>query len=203
VVGAGQGRTGTESLKQGLEILLGGPCYHMFEVMKNPEHVPAWHRAALGEPIDWERMFDGYVAGVDWPVAAYWRELMDVYPDAIILLSSRDPEKWWKSASETIFPSIMRNDEDGLTRRLMIRQMMASRFTADLTDKDACIAAFNANNEAVRRTVPPERLVDWTPGDGWEPICKGLKLPVPEQPFPHVNSKDAFIEKMGLDKPVA
>lgn len=198
VIGAGCGRTGTESLKTALEILYGAPCYHMFEVMKNDTHVPIWHEAARGNPVDWDKLFEGYVTGVDWPVAAYWKELSAKYPDALILLSVRDPEKWWTSASETIFPSIMKPDEEGRPRRLMIREMLKNHFTDQLTNKEACIAAFNAHNDEVRRTIPAHRLLEWSPGDGWEPICRALNLPIPEEPFPHANAKAAFQQRMNV-----
>ena len=196
VIGAGVGRTSTASLKEALEILLGNPCHHMFEVMKRPEDLPVWHQAALGEKVDWGRLFDGYVAAVDWPTAAYWRELSQEFPDAIVVLSTRDPEKWWASASETIFQSIMKPDEEGLDRRLMIRAMLARTFTMDLSNKDACITAFFAHNEEVRRTVPADRLVEWSAEQGWEPLCKALNLPVPEQSFPRTNSKEEFRAKV-------
>src|SRR5689334_8523874 len=104
VIGAGLGRTGTMSLKAALEKLLGGKCYHMYEVFEHLEtDVPMWHAAALGKPVDWDKMFDGYVAAVDWPAGAYWKEISAKYPDALILLSTRDSEKWWDSANSTIF----------------------------------------------------------------------------------------------------
>src|SRR5437016_10297258 len=98
VVGAGLGRTGTNSLKLALERLLGAPCYHMFEVRQHPEHVPIWADAANGRPVNWDALFEGYTSAVDWPACAYWRILMDRYPDSIVILSRRDPEAWWSSA---------------------------------------------------------------------------------------------------------
>ena len=199
VIGAGLGRTSTNSLKVALEHLLGGPCHHMFEVVDHPEQVPDWHRAALGEPVDWHTIYKGYVAAVDWPTAAYWKELSEVYPDAVIVLSTRDPEKWWKSASETIFPTILRTDEEQHNaRRTMIRTMMARTFSDDLRDKDKCIAAFLKHNDEVRRTAPKDRLVEWTVAHGWTPLCNALGLPLPSEPFPQSNSKDEFVARIGL-----
>src|SRR4051794_29525381 len=103
VVGAGLGRTGTASLKGALERLLGGPCYHMAEVFEHFDHIPIWHAAIRGEPVNWEQIMDGYAAAVDWPTAGCWRELATAYPDALVLLSTRaDAETWWRSASATI-----------------------------------------------------------------------------------------------------
>src|SRR5438132_13248585 len=101
IVGAGLGRTGTMSLKIALERLLGAPCYHMIEVFEHPEHVPVWHAAVRGEPVDWDALFAGYVAAVDWPVAAFWREISAANPDAVVLLSVRDAAAWWQSADQT------------------------------------------------------------------------------------------------------
>ena len=196
VVGAGLGRTGTMSLKQALEQLLGGPCYHMYEVFQHLDHVPLWHDAALDKPVDWDTLFDGYVAAVDWPVGSFWKEVSAAYPDALILLSSRDPEKWWNSASETIFQSIAQIDEEHKDWHGMIDAMMTNRFHHDLANKDACIAAFNRHNEDVRKNAPKDRLLEWQPGDGWEPLCKALGVAVPSEPFPHVNSKDEFLERV-------
>src|SRR6266566_10081202 len=95
VIGAGMGRTGTMSLKLALERLLGGPCYHMVEVFPRPAHFGLWTAAGRGKPTDWHALFDGFVAAVDWPAAAFWKEIADAFPEAIILLSTRDSESWW------------------------------------------------------------------------------------------------------------
>ena len=60
VIGAGFGRTGTNSLRLALQHLGFGPCHHMFEVRDNPEQLPAWEAAARGEAVDWDAMFQGY-----------------------------------------------------------------------------------------------------------------------------------------------
>lgn len=185
------GRTGTSSLKAALEHLLGAPCYHMMEVFKNPAHVPMWHAAASGKPPDWHGMFAAYGASVDWPAAAFWPELCDAFPDALVLLSLRDPEDWWKSVSATIFHPQNYVDREPEWYS-MWRQLIADRFTSRLTDKEACISAFNRHNEAVRRSVAPERLLEWRTGDGWEPLCRTLGLPVPAEPFPHTNTRSEF-----------
>ena len=104
VVGAGLGRTGTHSLKIALEQLLGAPCYHMLEVFGHPEHIAIWQDAVDGKPVDWAALMDGYRAAVDWPEVAFWSDLADTFPDAIVLLSTRSSsDAWWKSADETIF----------------------------------------------------------------------------------------------------
>ena len=107
VVGAGLGRTGTASLKEALERLTGGPCYHMFELLEHPESLAIWHAVVRGESDDWEALMGGYSASVDWPASAYWPELSALNPDALVLLSSRaTPEKWWASMEKTIIQSL-------------------------------------------------------------------------------------------------
>ncbi len=133
VVGAGLGRTGTHSLKLALEQLLGGPCYHMLEIINRPDRAAAWAAVVRGGERDWAGIFEGYVAAVDWPVAAYWRELSEAFPDAVVVLSTRDPESWWASASQTIFSVLSRGappDDPGAVAELgMITALLEDRFT--------------------------------------------------------------------------
>ncbi len=186
VVGAGLGRTGTHSLKLALEILLGEPCYHMVEVFKHPEHVPQWHSAAEGNMPNWDTLLNGYAAAVDWPASAFWKELSEAYPDALVLLSVRDPEAWWRSTQNTIFKHIHTHSSDEW--RAMVDSMFRTRFTTELHDHDACVGEFLRNSEEVRAAIPSSRLLVWQASDGWEPICSALGLPVPSQPFPLTNT---------------
>lgn len=198
VIGAGMGRTGTHSLKLALEQLLGGPCYHMRELFDHPEHIPAWHAAAEGDMPDWDKLFTGYAAAVDWPAAAFWPELMEAYPDALVILSVRDAEGWWQSASQTIFPSSRSHgeqNEDGRRWFEMVVAMMNSRFTPELEKREAAIAAYEANNQRARDLVPPSRLLEWTASEGWAPICEALGLPIPDEPFPLTNTRQEWIAR--------
>jgi len=205
VVGAGLGRTGTHSLKLALEQLLGGPCYHMMETFGRPDDLPVWHAAANGEMPDWPAFLADYVAAVDWPACAFWRQLGDEFPDAIVVLSTRpSADAWWKSANDTIFQVSQREippeHSDVMGAQLaMVKDLLANTFTPDWTDEDAAKRAYEAHNAAVRAAVDPARLVDWQPGDGWAPICDALSLPVPDRPFPHVNTTADFRAMIGLD----
>ena len=196
VVGAGLGRTGTMSLKAALEQLLGGPCYHMMEVFEHPEHVAIWNRALSGETVEWSDVYAHYVATVDYPNAAVWEPLAAAYPDALVLLSSRDAAGWWKSASNTIIPAMQRA---AVNPDLAEWSRMVTAFGLQADDPEASMALFDAHNAHVRATVPAARLIDWQPGDGWEPICEKLGVSVPSDPFPHVNTTDEFRTMQGLD----
>jgi hypothetical protein len=195
VVGAGVGRTGTHSLKLALERLLGGTCHHMAEVFNRPEELPVWQAAADGRMPDWTTFLAPYSATCDWPSAAFWAEISDAFPDAVIVLSVRDPEAWLASAQATIFHplagAIARpRGEDAWAD--MARAVFHHRFSDRLDDRNAMLAAFSAHNERVRRDADPDRLVVWQASDGWEPLCAALGVPVPEEPFPLTNTTEEF-----------
>lgn len=192
VVGAGLGRTGTHTLKVVLERLLGGPCHHMVELFEHPEQVPLWQAAADGEPYsEWGGVFDGYVAMVDWPGAAYYAQIADANPDALVLLSVRkDADEWWKSASNTIFPAIASVPEDDPWAR-MVHTMMR-RHIGSITDEASAKAAYDRHNAEVRATIPSSRLLEWRATDGWAPLCGALGLEVPDEPFPVTNTTEEF-----------
>jgi hypothetical protein len=198
VVGAGVGRTGTQSLKVALEQLLDAPCHHMAEILGDPAQIPAWIDAIEGRPVDWSVMLARYRAIVDWPGGAFWRELSTANPDALVLLSVRDPEAWYRSASNTIFLAF-----DNLPAELQpwmseVRKLLHDRFSDRFDDPTAMMDAFVRHNESVRAEVPAGRLLEWTPGEGWEPICERLGLPVPTEPFPVTNTTNEFREMIGM-----
>lgn len=196
VVGPGVGRTGTNSLKLALERLLGGKCHHMWEVGTDPERqIPLWTAAIEGRQVDWTGLMDGFVAQVDWPGASFWPELTAAFPEALVVLSVRPAEEWYRSASNTIFQAIRLEGE----WRATLRRLLTDRFCGALEDKDAMIEAYERHNEEVRRAIPSDRLLEWSPTDGWEPLCSHLGVPVPDEPFPVTNTTPEFRRLLGLD----
>jgi Sulfotransferase domain len=198
VVGAGVGRTGTHSLKEALERLLGGRCHHMIEVFAHPEEIPVWTDAIEGRTVDWAHLMDGYLAQVDWPGASFWPELLEANPDALVLLSVRDPEAWYESATNTIFAGLSQSHEALGEWAVSMKRLLGDRFSADFADKHAMIAAFERHNDDVRRRVPPAQLLEWRPQDGWGPICDRLNMAVPEDPFPVTNTTSEFRALLGM-----
>ena len=196
LIGAGFGRTGTLSLKQAIEKIGAGPCYHMQEVAKN-QHAAQWRAAAKGEAQPWDEVFDGFEATVDWPACTFWRELAAHYPGAKVLLSVRDPERWYDSVANTIYKAMKASE--GLTegpigihmamaRRLVLENTFDGRFE----DRAHAIDVFQRHNEAVEKEIPAERLLVCEVGSGWEPLCSFLDKPIPDEDFPHVNSTEEF-----------
>ena len=200
MIGAGVGRTGTNSLKLALERLTGAPCYHMIEVFRHPEHVPFWQASFEGRDPDWNVLLDGFAATVDWPAAGRWRTIAAAWPDAPILLSTRaDGEQWWRSADATIFEGLRRVGSVPADDWTRMAAAMLRDFCPGGIERDAAIAAYERHNAAVRAEVPASRLVEWQPGDGWEPLCRALDVPVPDEPFPHVNTSSEFRARAGWD----
>ena len=188
VVGAGLPRTGTSSLRDALGALLGGPVYHMSETMARPEHAAVWAAAIEGRAPDWRSFLAGYVAGVDAPVSNCWRELAAEYPDAVVLLSRRDsPATWYRSMAATVLPRTRQILARGDALSPLFRVLFSEVFT-DPDDEAEAMAGYERWLETVRAEVPAGRLVEWQPGDGWEPLCAALGVDVPDRPFPHVNS---------------
>ena len=170
----------------------------MFEIIADPSQIPLWTAAIEGEDIDWNELTSGYVAQVDWPGASFWPELAAANPDALVILSVRDPEAWYASASNTIF-QVFDGAPPGMAPWLeTVRQMLTDRFCADLNDKDSMVAAFVRHNAEVRAGIDPGRLLEWTPSDGWEPICARLGLEVPGEPFPRTNDTNQWRADLGM-----
>lgn len=203
VVGAGFGRTGTQSLKLALEELGVGPCYHMMEVFGNTEHIPLWAAATRGETPDWDALFANYRSTVDWPGCAFWRDLAAKNPNARILLSYRDSDDWYDSFHNTIYQAMTRDPppepawvavHHEMTRQLVLEQALGGR----PDDRAHAIRCYEDHNEAVRSEVASDRLILHEVGAGWEPLCIGLNLPVPDKPYPKTNNTKEFRERMAL-----
>lgn len=193
VVGAGFGRTGTLSLKTALEKLGFGPCYHMAEVFTRPGHVAMWHWLAFENQMDWDQLFSGFHATVDWPTARWWREIAAHYPDAKVLLSVRDPEAWYTSMINTIYQPMKfpaRDNAPELVRlqsELVRKSILGETFDSRFEDKAHAIEVFKRHNQDVRDSVDPARLLEFDVREGWAPLCRFLDVPIPDEPFPRLN----------------
>jgi hypothetical protein len=198
VVGAGVGRTGTNSLKLALEQLTGDPCLHMFEVFGDPGRIPLWTDAIHGRPVDWATHPVGYTCVVDRPGASFWPELSAFNPDALVLLSVRSPESWYTSASNTIFNVFDSAPPEMRPWFETVRTLLGERFSNDFGNPTAMMDAFGRHNDAVRTTIPAGRLLERTPADGWEPICERLGVDVPDEPFPRTDDTNSWRADLGL-----
>jgi hypothetical protein len=192
VIGAGFGRTGTASMREALVRLGFGPCDHMVENFDHQERFALWDEAmrhkTAGEPIDWKPLLTGFRAIVDWPGAYFWKELTSAHPEAKVILTVRDPERWFDSISATIFT--LQDDQwpEG-PRDIIYTRTFGDR----LTDRAHCQSVIAQHVAAVQETIAPDRLLVFDVKAGWEPLCAFLDVPVSEdEPFPHVNDTAAF-----------
>lgn len=197
VIGTGLGRTGTLSLKAALEQLGVGPCYHMMEVFPRIEHVRTWTKAARGERVDWDQLYEGFASTVDWPSAHFWREHTAHWPRAKVIHTERAPDVWWASFSQTIkeglaseVPAPMQEWSD--MANLIITEQTFGRDTS----KANVLKVYEAHNAEVKRTISPDRRLDFDIAQGWEPLCRFLGVAVPDTPFPKTNTTAEFRARM-------
>ena len=213
VIGAGFGRTGTTSLKSALETLGFAPCYHMTEVFARPRDAETWRAAWRGKPVDWDAMLGSYEAAVDWPACTFYAELMERYPGAKVLLSVRDPERWYESTRTTIY-ELSRVTAGSRTARAAFGLVSLftfggfartgageeiiwnGTFDGRFEDRAHAIEVLERHNEEVKRRVPPERLLVYEVKEGWGPLCEFLGVPEPDEPFPRLN--DAAEMRRGI-----
>ena len=193
VIGTGFGRTGTESMRNALNILGVGPTHHMFELGEESSLRPLWLGLAKGAKPDWDNLFKGYTACVDWPSAFYWRTLIDVYPEAKVILTMRSAESCWLSFEATLLKYIQSGDDpQGLAQLLVADQVFDGR----PGDRDHAISVYNKNVTDVIDTVPQERLLIHNLGDGWQPLCEWLDLPVPSLDYPSGNTTSDLLTRL-------
>ncbi|MEM8768266.1 MAG: sulfotransferase family protein [Pseudomonadota bacterium] len=197
VIGAGYGRNGTLSLKHALEQLGFSKCYHMMEVNQDREEDVAWLKLAQGGEVDFDKLFEGYQASVDWPSCNFWREQLAWSPEAKVILSERDPEKWYASIMNTIYPMSVaaKKIEDPLMQRrseMVFEVIWDGLFDGRLDDKDHVIDVYLKHNQAVKDELPPEKLLVFEASQGWAPLCEFLEVPIPDEPYPRVNTTEDF-----------
>ena len=214
VVGAGLPRTGTLSLRAALELLLEGPCYHgAIPLVEEPGHQASW-RAAFDQeslaPVLAARLLNGYKAGMDHPFMIWYREVLALRPGARVVLTVREPRRWYASISRLfhIFTTLTtcrpytwflqlaglgdglryiranHQDQAGLTGRL-------NRAVA--AGEEAAVAFYQQHTAEVTRAVAPSQLLVFDVSEGWEPLCRFLGRPVPLVPFPRVNDTQRVI----------
>lgn len=208
IIGAGYGRTGTKSLQTALEKLGYINCYHMEKLFRNPADVAHWKNAYEEKGVDWDSLFQNYQAIVDFPGSIYYKELAKFYPNAKVILTVRDPEKWYDSVYSTIF-----SFDPGLRLKLKMLLKMPLSATArnlfqvillndkaiwkkyfddNFKDKAYAIKKFQQHIQEVKKVIPAERLLVYEVKDGWKPLCDFLDKKMPTEPFPNANQQKDF-----------
>lgn len=192
VIGSGLGRTGTKSMQTALNTLGFGPCHHMVEVFMHPESMALWIEAGAGRP-NWDAIFKDYGSMVDYPGAAYWRQLAAYYPEAKVLHTVRDPDKWFDSTQATIFAPGSPALSGGPMSAFF--NSFAGSFREHIHDRSFMTDYFRRHTEEVKALIPANRLLIHEVGEGWERLCAFLGVPVPAQPYPSENSTAEFVSR--------
>jgi len=192
VIGAGFGRTGTLSLKNALEQIGYGPCYHMVEVLKNPDHVALWQAIADGLEPDWDSIFANYASAVDWPTSAFYGPLLRAYPEAKVILTVRNTDAWHRSVVNTIGHPERVDQHPNPAFVSMVRSIVWDGiFDGQVEGKGHAVRTFDRHVAEVKATVPPERLLVFDAGQGWTPLCEFLDVPIPtDVPYPFLNTTE-------------
>ena len=214
IIGAGFGRTGTLSTYTALNEL-GFPCYHMFEVIENKEnktHLDFWNQVANspgGQRHDWEQVFHKYTATVDNPGCCVWRELLQAYPQAKVLLTlhPRGPEAWYESTIDTIYFTESRWQFKFLSlftpfakkmRNMSSKLIWQRSHKGTMEDRKAALARYQEHIDEIKAAVPADKLLIFKVDQGWGPLCDFLGVEAPDKPFPNVNDR-AEIKKTIAD----
>lgn len=220
VIGTGYGRTGTTSLKLALERLGFGPCLSAKNVFQNPELIRPLLRAIEGGPADWADMLAGYESMVSEPHTPCWRQLVDYYPKAKVVHTVRDPEQWVRSVQRTLhrrrrhintlygkaaiqLSSALGTDFAPLIK--VFQRTLEGQALKSVAERrpERAVEQFRAHTDQVVAAVPADRLLVYKVGDGWEPLCDFLGVPVPSEPFPRVNDRAEFTRGPGFKKEAA
>ena len=197
VIGLGLGRTGTYSLKTALESLELGPCHHMERVAQNmPVQLPLWNEALHQQP-NFDAIYAGMQSAVDWPTAAFYRELYAAYPKARFILTHRSKESWAESFGSTIYQLLADREKAPAPVRewldMVVQAIGESGFPMGL-DFEGLAERYEAHNQAVRDLIPAEQLLVYQVKEGWAPLCQFLNVAVPATEFPRTNNREEFWE---------
>ena len=209
VIGAGFGRTGTMSLKAALERLGANPCFHMIDIIRDPSQLPGWTAAAEGETVDWTDVLEGWEGSVDWPGCTFYKQHMETWPEAPVLLTVRDPDKWYRSVENSIYAAkelAMRgeltppeeNPPSPEVMQMINGLIWDGTFHGRFAEKDYAIEVFNDHIADVKATVPAERLTVYEIGQGWGPLADMMGVEAPDEPFPHLNDTESFRQMFGM-----
>jgi hypothetical protein len=165
---------------------------------QNADHIKIWQKAMEGVDVSWESLFQNYRSAVEWPTVAFLTSILECFPDAKVILTIRDPESWFNSAVQTIFPALEastfnpnpdKRSSALIKRRLILEEVFQGRYW----DKDFAMTLFRGHNQTVIDLVPENKLLLFRIEEGWPKLCQFLESPEPDEPFPWRNRKSEFL----------
>jgi len=209
IIGAGLPRTGTNTLKNALETLGYSKTYHMKELLVQPDSLHHWLTLESTGTTNWEELYDGYEATVDFPAYPWYKEHLAQYPDAKVIFTTRPFDKWYDSIHSTVWQAGPQNLPEKLAMmskllfnphlrkvikcvKLAKKRIFQVTLEGKFEDKAFAEQAFNNHLEDVKATVPADKLLIYDVRDGWGPLCKFLDVEEPKEALPHLNKKENF-----------
>ncbi|KAK6081657.1 NAD dependent epimerase [Seiridium cupressi] len=179
VIVLGMPRTGTQSLVDALSQLGISPGYHMREVGKN-KHQAAWIEA-----------IEAKYEGKDYPAAIFPEELIEAYPEAAIILTVRDENKFYDSMMSTLIHAYLNAPKPNPSP---MAPLAAKYHTHCWNDDFPTYGrdAYRRQNELVRKAAQGKKFLEYETGSGWGPLCEFLGLPVPDAPYPRSDDWVAY-----------
>lgn len=161
-----------------------------------------FYNAYVNKDADWDKIYEKYDAAVDWPTCTFYKELMDKYPEAKVVLTVRTAESWYQSCKKTIHPQAISpnfNNEFAQKFKRMTKKIVLDGALNDpqaFADEEKIKSLFNSHIEEVKHYVPEDRLYVMQLGEGWNGLCEFLGKSVPDVPYPKSNSTEEFIERV-------
>ncbi len=202
VIGASFGRTGTMSLKVALLQLGFGPCLHMVDFFGLPDRAQLFLDAYQGKPVDIDDLFAGYESSVDWPGNVFYKQALEAYPDLKVIHTTRDPESWYTSVKNTIYPAAVELKQSPSfaadpTAQMVDAVVWEGDFHGKFDDKALTLEAYRRHNDEIVNSVPADRLLIFDVKEGWDPLCRFLGVSVPDGvPFPRANDTASFNQRI-------
>ncbi|MCJ1226685.1 hypothetical protein MMC12_003338 [Toensbergia leucococca] len=211
----GLGRTGTDSIRQGLKDLGYLDTYHGYccTAENIPEDMIMWNKAIEAKwegkgtfgKAEFDSLLGHCMAVSDMPCAAFAPELIAAYPNAKVILTNRDVDAWYKSTLGTIQALIERKpsarrrflslfNQDLVFTQAVWTKMWNHYFEGDFRKNAKRI--YGEHYDMVRQLVPKERLLEYRVQEGWEPLCTFLDKPIPSTPFPSGNDPGGFQKRL-------
>ncbi|POS72452.1 hypothetical protein DHEL01_v209156 [Diaporthe helianthi] len=190
-----------------LEILDYKP-FHGRMMDQFPELYPLWEEGLsakyLGQgPLfgreEYDKLYEGYNASCNIPGTLVAEELIKAYPEAKVILTTRDFDKWSKSMTQSVDRGLKWNSWDWIAPFDPIygpwwRYHKFTHALRPLLAPKGERQAYKDHYDLVRRLVPKDRLLEYSVSEGWGPLCKFLEKDVPKESFPNVNNTNEFLE---------
>ena len=209
IIGAGFPRTGTTTLKKALETLGYNGTYHFKDLIKTPEKLKHWKELENQGTTDFDDLFNGFQATVDFPGYPYYKILLEKYPEAKIILTVRDVDAWYESTSRTVWKA---GPQNILAKLVLLLKMqfnkklkqtfkcikfmraiyLTKQFKGDFANEAHAKKTFFKHIDDVKNHVPESQLLIYKVSDGWAPLCEFLQCSIPQEEFPHLNKKENF-----------